>query len=451
MTKTKSIVVLVVVGIILVMGTVFAFVSLDNGELGLNDYIAYPKTISLGLDLSGGVYAIYQANDANTDNLDSRMDGTVQSLSNMLFEKGYTEATVERQGEDRIRVEVPDVSDPETLFSIIGKPAKLEFRKETEKADEMSEAYVTGEDIKDAGVAYDQDTATYSVTLQFNEEGTKKFAAATEERKGSTISIWINGECVLSPTVNAVISNGVASITGNYTYEKAYELATQIQAGAFDVELSLVESSTISPTLGTSALKSAVIAGLVGLAVIVVFLCVCYRLMGLCASISLIWYSITYIFILSVFPWVQLTISGVAGVILSIGMAVDANIIIFSRIRDEYRLGGAAPIAMGEKTGLDLTSPLASEKSVRTSVKDGFKKSLSAILDGNITTILGCAVMLIVGGSAIKSFAITLMIGIVISLISSLLVTRLLVYSMLGITKNKPVLYNLDKGGVAHE
>ena len=147
----------------------------------------------------------------------------------------------------------------------------------------------------------------------------------------------------------------------------------------------------------------------------------------------------------------QLTISGVAGVILSIGMAVDANIIIFSRIRDEYRLGGAAPIAMGEKTGLDLTSPLASEKSVRTSVKDGFRKSLSAILDGNITTILGCAVMLIVGGSAIKSFAITLMIGIVISLISSLLVTRLLVYSMLGITKNKPVLYNLDKGGVAHE
>ena len=127
MTKTKSIVVLVVVGIILVMGTVFAFVSLDNGELGLNDYIAYPKTISLGLDLSGGVYAIYQANDANTDNLDSRMDGTVQSLSNMLFEKGYTEATVERQGEDRIRVEVPDVSDPETLFSIIGKPAKLEL------------------------------------------------------------------------------------------------------------------------------------------------------------------------------------------------------------------------------------------------------------------------------------------------------------------------------------
>ena len=451
MTKTKSIVVLVVVGIILVMGTVFAFVSLDNGELGLNDYIAYPKTISLGLDLSGGVYAIYQANDANTDNLDSRMDGTVQSLSNMLFEKGYTEATVERQGEDRIRVEVPDVSDPETLFSIIGKPAKLEFRKETEKAEEMSEAYVTGEDIKDAGVAYDQDTATYSVTLQFNEEGTKKFAAATEERKGSTISIWINDECVLSPTVNAVISNGIASITGNYTYDQAYELATQIQAGAFDVELSLVESSTISPTLGTSALKSAVIAGLVGLAVIVVFLCVCYRLMGLCASISLIWYAITYIFILSVFPWVQLTISGVAGVILSIGMAVDANIIIFSRIRDEYRLGGAAPIAMGEKTGLDLTSPLASEKSVRTSVKDGFKKSLSAILDGNITTILGCAVMLIVGGSAIKSFAITLMIGIVISLISSLLVTRLLVYSMLGITKNKPVLYNLDKGGVAHE
>ncbi len=451
MTKTKAIVVLVIVGILLIFGTVFAFVSLDKGELGLNDYIAYPNNISLGLDLSGGVYAIYEASGDNTDNLDTRMDGTVQSLSDLLFDKGYTEATVERQGDDRIRVEVPDVSDPETLFAIIGKPASLAFRKESTKdaLTEDSEPYVTGDDVEQAGVTYNNETGYYEVALKFTSEGSKKFSAATTECKGSTISIWINNEPVISPTVSDTISTGTASISGKYTYEQAYELATQIQAGAFDVELSLVESSTISPSLGKTALQSAVIAGLVGLALIIVYLCVLYRLLGVCGGIALCWYSITYIFFLSIFPWVQLTISGVAGVILSIGMAVDANIIIFSRIKDEFRNVGVSPIATGEKG--DITGKFATDKSVHTAVKDGYRKSLSAILDGNITTILGCIVMLFVGGSAIKSFAITLMIGIVISLISSILVSRLLVSCMLAFTKSKPVLYSLSRGGTINE
>ena len=427
MTKAKAIVVFVIMGILIATGAVFAFVSLDNGELGVYDYKAYPKNISLGLDMKGGVYAVFEANTTDVSDLESRMNGTVDQLSDMLYEKGYTEATVSKVGNDRIRVEVPDVSDPETLFTLIGTPSSLEFRSEGQ-GETFTDAglWVTGKDLETAYVSVNEDKQ-YVIALQFDEEGTKKFATATSERLNQSLNIWINGEWVMGPTVNSVISDGKAIITSSEwanDYDKANEYVTSLLAGAFDVELKLVESREISATLGDNALSSSLIIGAISIALIILLLILLYRLLGVSSGIALLYYIITYVFVLSVFPWVQLTLAGIAGVLISIGMAVDANVVIFSRIKDEYRIG----------TG---------EISIQTAVSSGFRKSISAIMDGNITTLLGCVVMYFLGTSAIKSFALTLAIGIIISIFTALVVTRLLVSSFLAFNRENPKFYNL--------
>ena len=427
MTRTKAIVVFAIMGVLIIMGAIFAFVSLDNGELGVWDYKAYPSTISLGLDMKGGVYAVFEANTENTTDLSSRMDGTVEQLSKMLYDKGYTEATVSKVGEDRIRVEVPDVADPETLFNLIGTPSSLEFRTEGKDETLTDEGlWVTGKNLENAYVSLDDDN-NYVVAIKFDSWGTERFAAATTELNGKALNVWVNGEWVMGPTVNQVITNGSAIITSAdwaTSYTAASDMATKLLAGAFDVELSLAESREISATLGDTALSSSLIIGGIAIGLIILLLIFLYRVMGVASAIALLYYIITYVFILSVFPWVQLTLAGIAGILISIGMAVDANVIIFSRIKDEYRSG----------TG---------DISIQTAVTSGFRKSFSAIMDGNITTLLGCLVMYLLGTSAIKSFALTLAIGIIISIFTALVITRLLMNSFLTFNRENPKLYNL--------
>lgn len=422
MSRKKSIVILSIMAVIIILGTVFAFVSLDNGQLGIYDYIAYPKVIKLGLDLEGGVYAVFEANEEETEDLADRMDGTVSSLQGLLFDKGYTEASVTLQSGNRIRVEVPDVEDPENVFQLIGRPATLEF-----KAEETSEPYVTGADLSKAYVSTDENGA-YVVALEFNSDGTDKFSAATTERLNQTIGIYINGVLKISPTVNSVIANGKATISNGstgYTYDEAYQLAVSIQSGAFAVKLKLIESKTISPTLGVDALKTGIIAGAIGIFLVFLFMAFVYRMFGMAANIALTIYSLILIFFLSIFPWVQLTLPGIAGIILGIGMAVDANVIIFARIKDEYRRG----------------------KTIRTSVTLGFKKATSAIIDSNITTIIGAAVLWILGATAIKGFAITLFLGIVLSLFTSMVITRIILQAFLSFNDENPKIYNLTRDG----
>ncbi len=432
--KTKSSVVLVLIAIVLILGTVFAFVSLDNGELGLYDYKAYPNNIKLGLDLKGGVYAVFGVNenelsDALKDDdsaLNDALAGTADSLENLLFSKGYTEAVVSKSGVGKgtkIRVEVPDVDDPEAIFDLIGRPKTLHFKETKDNKFDDANVILDGSNIESANVTLDQN-GKYAVSLEFDDEGTKAFAEATQRLTGKPIYIYVNRELLIEPTVNSAINDGKALISGNYTYDSAYELAVAIQSGSFAVPLSKTESATISPTLGDSAIKSGIIAGGVGLLFIVIFLSAMYGMMGVAASISLIWYTMTYVFFLSIFPWVQLTLPGIAGILLSIGMAVDANVIIFERIKEEYRM--------------------SSNKSIGTYIKSGFKRSLSAIIDGNVTTIIGAVVLMFIATSSIKGFAITLLIGIVISLISSLLITRLILKCFLAFTEN-PKAYALRK------
>lgn len=432
MKKSIAIVVITIVCVLIALGIVFGVVSLDHGELGINDYIAYPRNIKLGLDLKGGIYAVFEPKSAKEDNLETRMQGTAAALEELLFDKGYTEAVVSLEANNtRIRVEVPDVDDPETIFNLIGTPASLVFSS-AETWEEVTDenTYVTGKDVANAYVTY-QD-GEYAIGLEFNDAGTKKFAAATQERLNQKIAIYVNGVQKVNATVNSVIANGRAIITGSYTYDDALAVATSIQAGAFDVELTMVESRTITATLGANSVKTSIIAGIVGLALVIIFMCVFYRLLGCAASLSLLIYATFYLFFLSIFPWVQLTLAGIAGVILSIGMAVDGNIIVFSRIRDEYGLGN--DIGMEDRS---------KSMSVHASIKAGFRKATPAIIDGNITTILGCIVMLFVGGSSIKSFAITLLIGVILSVLSVLLLSRVLVYSIFAVSRKLPGDFNL--------
>ena len=430
MKKWQSAVILTVLAILIIFGSVFGFVSLDKGELGITDYKAYITNISLGLDLSGGVYAVYEVDeskltDEQRENLVSLISGTMASLESLLFSKGYTEAQVTKSN-NRIRVEIPDEDDPERIFNLIGRPSSFEFKEYVDGADgDLSlddasgkvnlDKKFTGSDIASAGVSYDSDTGYYEVSLRFTDEGSEKFSTATSALSGSKLSIWINDEFVIAPTVNSAISGGAASITGNYSYDEAYDLAVRIQSGSFPLVLKMTESNTLTATLGSSAIKAGLISGVVGLILIFLYVIVMYRFMGLAASLSLWFYSLTYLFFLSVFPWVQLTLSGIAGVLLSIGMAVDANIIIFERVKEEYKSG----------------------KSLANSMKIGFKRSMGAIIDGNVTTIIGAVVLIIFGASTIKSFGITLLIGIILSLLASLLLTRLIIKCIMVFNKEE--------------
>ena len=428
MIKSKSIalpiVILAVFSILIILGTVFAFVSLTDGQLGIYNYNAYPTCIKLGLDLSGGAYAVYEVDEENlpesmTDGendeqeIEMAIEGTRASLESLLFNKGYTEALVSVYGRT-IRVEVPDVDDPERIFELIGRPSSLEFKEYTD-AETVNDTLMTGDEIAETGVTYNSETGYYEVALKFTSTGSDKFAKITSDLTGKYLGIYINGEYVMHASVGEAISGGQASISGQYSYDDAYALAVQIQAGSFPLQLNMRESSTLTATLGDSAIRAGVIAGLVGLLLIIVYLIALYRLMGVAASIALAYYTMTYVFFLSVFPWVQLTLAGIAGILLSMGMAVDANVIIFERIKEEYAKG----------------------KSMRMAVSEGFKRSLGAILDGNITTIIGAVVLMLVGASTIKGFGITLLIGIVLSLITSLLITRIILNAIMAFHSEK--------------
>lgn len=432
MNKKKSIVFIIIFTIVIVLGAVFSLVDLNKGQLGNKDYKAFPKSIKLGLDLKGGVYAVYDAKkeDLSNDEFKQRLDGTVKNFQELLFSKGYPEANVSLNG-SQIRVEVPDVANPEDVFALIGRPAEVVFKTKNDDNfnPKSKEVVLTGKEVKKASVGRDQD-GKFMISLEFNDKGTNAFAEATKELqpKQGIIYIFVNRNLLTSPRVQAVIPDGKAQITGDYTYESANELALRIQSGSLPLKLELSESNTISPTLGANALKHGLLAGGIGLLLIFILLIAMYGLGGVAATLSLIYYTITYLFFMSIFPWVQLTLPGIAGILLSIGMAVDANIIIFERAKEEYRESGGV-------------------KLVSTCFENGFKKSLSAIVDGNITTIIGAIVLIIFAVASIKGFAITLLIGIVLSLFSSLVVTRLLVYSLISFGVESPKTYNLKLDG----
>ena len=420
MTKTKSIVVLVLLAIFIVLMTVFAVIEFP---IGVYDYTGYAKTISLGLDLSGGVSAVYIVDEEPSDDLQTRIDGTVTGLQTLLVSKGYTESVVSYSN-GKIRVEVPDVDDPEQIFELIGRPQSIEFR-DGEGSD--ANVLIVGRDhIENAYVTYDE-SGNYAVGLKFNSAGTKAFADATADLVGKTIYVYANNELYTQVNVQSAITNGqcIISRSGGYDYQAAYDFVTQIQSGTFAVNLVKDEIRLISPTLGEGAITSSLIAAAVGIAIVFIFMAIVYRMMGVMADIALVIYILLLLWFCAVLPWVQLTLPGIAGIVLSIGMAVDGNVVIFERIKDEYK---------------------HTSKPIGTAVKTGFKRSLGAIIDGNVTTLIGAVVLWLVGSASIVGFAVTLFIGIILSMFTSLLVTRLLMSIMLSFNSSNPKLYALKRG-----
>lgn len=430
----KSTAIIILIGVLLIATTFAVFIfplnSKDSFRIGNSNYDFYwiAKSIKLGLDLEGGMYAVYEADlsqFSNAEDKNNAIDGTISNLESLLFNEGYPESTVTRQGENQIRVEVPSIQDTDRLIELLGEPAVLEFK------DESGTVLVTGSNHLENASARIYE-GQHIIALTFNAEGAKLFAEATEKNIGKTIGIFINGEKVMEPKVNVAITDGNAIIQGNYNQQTAKDMATKINAGTFAVNLSPISAAPISPTLGQDAMKASIIAGIVGLACIILFLILYYRGLGLAATTALIIYSIMYIYLLALIPWVQLTLPSIAGIILSIGMAVDANIIIFERIKEEKRLGGLG-------------------KGIPSSVAIGFKKGLPAIIDGNVTTILGAIIMIIFGAASIKGFGITLLIGNLLSMFSALVITRLFINCFLSLNNENEAFYALSFREVKNE
>ncbi|MCL2370039.1 MAG: protein translocase subunit SecD [Firmicutes bacterium] len=430
MKKKSSIIKLSVTGVLIVLGFILSFATIPfpfgwnpniGGPQGINRYNSFMSQISLGIDLVGGIYAVYEAEEDVTSD---QMNNTRTALESLLTTRGYTEATVVREGARRLRVEVPDVDNPQEIFNIIGRPARLEFR--------INDSPVMGgEHIRSARPIDNHQDGTGAggpaVELVMTSEGASEFHRITGENVGQAMAIVVivgdEERVVSSPMINTAIAGGRAVITGMGSFAAARELSDQIMSGTFDVQLTLLESSTVSATLGAGALRRSLITGIIGVLLIMLFMAFFYRMLGGAAIISIIIYTILMLFLMAVMPWVQLTLPGIAGIILSIGMSIDANIIIYERIKDEYRKG----------------------KSMKASYHAGFKRAMRAIIDSNVTGIGAGVVLFILGTGPVMSFAVIFMMGIAVSMLTNILITRMLIKNFLNLAGDRPKLFGLKR------
>lgn len=406
-TKKGILHILIVIAAIALMAVV-VFVGVGSHHKGK------AENIKLGLDLAGGVSITYEANaDKPTE---EQMNDTVYKLQKRV-ENYSTEAAVYKEGTMRINVDIPGVTDANAILEALGKAGSIQF------VDPDGNVVIDGSDITTASAQTNTEGATsYEVKLELNGSGKEKFAEATERLVGQQISIVYDGNVIQAPTVNTAITDGVAVISGQESYEAAEDLAATIRIGALPLELKEVRSNVVGAKLGSEAIRTSLIAGLIGFILVVLFMMIYYRLPGVAASIALTAYVAMIAIVLNGFN-VTLTLPGVAGIILSIGMAVDANVIIFTRIREE----------------------LATGKTVRSAIKMGFDKAMSAIIDGNITTLIAAVVLYLKGSGTIKGFAQTLGIGIVLSMITALFVTKFILVAFYNMGLDKEKLYGVQK------
>lgn len=406
--RARALVLLVAIIVVVAVCAYLGLCGFGKGTM-INYLKPWSDAISLGLDLRGGVYTVYQAENNGDPDFDTKMESTVSILTSRLTRQGFTEATVTRQGSDRIRVEIPNVSDPNQILTIIGTPAQLYF------VDESGNNLMEGAMVKNAQAAQDQDGKP-CIAFELTDEGAKIFAEATAANLGKTISITLDGETISRATVNTVIAGGKGEITGNFTADEAKNLATLILSGALPLNLTQLEVSAISATLGVEALDRAIQAGIIGVALVMLFMLFRYRLCGLVADIALTIYIMIVVLLLAL-TGAQLTLPGVAGIILGIGMAVDANVVIFERIREEVKNG----------------------RPIGSAVRKGFSNALSAIIDSNVTTIIAAVVLYAFGTGSVRGFALTLGIGVATSLVTAVFVTHKLldIFADLGIKNQK--------------
>lgn len=410
--KTKNITLFIVIVLVVIAAVFTALNGIDMGNLKIG---SVSDSMKLGLDIEGGAYVVLEADtDATGEALAKIMDQTQEVIRRRVDAMGLTEPNIVREGTNRIRVELPGVSDAQDAIKAIGKTAQLQFVKVD------GTVILTGDQVKNAELTFDPKTDKPAVALEFNSNGTEAFRLGTKEAAqmaspNNIMAIVLDDEIISAPRVDSEIAGGTAIIVGSFTVDEASNLAALIRGGALPVDLVEVQTKAIGATLGINSLYTSVKAGLIGLLLVLLFMLGYYRLPGVVASIALMLYIVIVLYSL-ILMHATLTLPGVAGMVLSIGMAVDANVIIFERIKEEIRNG----------------------KTLRASVDSGFAKALRTIVDANVTTFIAAIVLYYFGLGPIKGFAVTLMIGIVASMFTAVVVTKMLLRMIVGmnLTKN---------------
>lgn len=439
MKKSRGILSLILIVAVMVFLGVTSIHGLNSKGMGS------ARNINLGLDLEGGVSITYEA--VGDTPSDEDMKDTVYKLQRRV-EEYSTEAQAYQVGDNRVGIEIPGVQDANEILEELGQPGSLYFirhldsdgnenytlnedgtgyvlTKSIEELQEDGSIVLTGTEVESAtaGALSDKTTSAteYGVDLTLTDEGTKAFAEATEEAYNNnhdSIAIYYDGDLISVPNVNAVIENGRAEISGNMTYEEADNIASTIRIGGLNVELKEISSEVVGAQLGQEAVSTSLLAGAIGLVIVCLFMCFVYLLPGFASSLALLIYTGLILVLLNAFD-ITLTLPGIAGIILGIGMAVDANVIIFARVKEELTAGA----------------------SVHSALKAGFHKAMSAIIDGNVTTLIAAAVLWFRGSGTVRGFAQTLALGIVVSMFTALVITRLIIYSFYAIGIRNEKLY----------
>ena len=362
------------------------------------------SSIRQGLDLQGGTHVVLEAVDtAQAQVNDDAMNRVVAIMEKRVNSLGLTEPIIQREGERRVIIELPGIKDPDAAIRTTGKTAMLEFR------DEEGNTVLTGTDLKDAQASTNPQTGQNVVNLEFSDEGAQKFADLTMKNVGRTIAILLDGEVLTAPNVREPILGGRAEITGQKTLEEAQNLAVVLRSGALPVKVEIIETRTVGPTLGQDSKDKSQFAFVVGLGAVVLFMIFFYHLSGFIADVALMAYTVMLLGILYLMD-ATLTLPGVAGIILSIGMAVDANVLIFEHFKEEYQVN---------------------RKSLRLAMDAGFKRAFTTIFDSNVTTLIAAGVLFFLGTGTIRGFAITLGVGTILSMFTAITLTQYLLKLMI--------------------
>ena len=414
--KSKSLAKFMVIVLLIAF---LAYLAAFGMPLGNYSIVPIKDNIKLGLDLRGGATVILEAKDDPTDPITvEKMDRAVATLRERVDSLGVAEPSIVTQGKNRIEVQLPEIKDTQRALEVIGQTAQLEFR------DEAGKVVITGADIEKANaVAGDGLGQSYVVAFELRPDGAKRFAEATRNNIGKPIGIYLDEKLISNPNVENAIEDGKAQITGQSTREEALDLATLIRAGALPVKLDVLSVTAVGPQLGANSFEKSVKAGAIGILLVMIFMVAFYRLPGLVAVITLVLYTVIT---LGAMAGINATLSlpGIAGLILSVGMAVDTNVIIFERIKDEIKVG----------------------KTIRAAIDAGFRRAFLTIIDSNVTTLLAAAILFYFGAGPIKGFAVTLSIGIIASMFTAITVTKYLMGLLVRSGVEKKSMYGVREG-----
>lgn len=392
------------------------------------------KPTKLGLDLVGGSRLVLEAQPTNAQVTPDMMSSLQFAIENRVNKLGVSETVVQRSGDKRLVVEIPDVSDLNQAKAYIGETAELDFRKPVMKngEQEWEPTGLTGKQLNRANLSTNSQNGQWVVDLEFDGEGTKMFADLTKKMVGQPMAIFFNGDLQSAPVIREAITGGRAQISGGdngFAYEEAKQMVDLLNAGALPVPAKIIEENTVGPTLGADSIAKSKVAGAIGLGFVMLFMAIYYRAPGLIADVALILYGIMLFAIFKAVP-VTLTLAGIAGFILSVGMAVDANILIFERTKEELRAG----------------------RTLFTAINSGFDRAFTSIFDSNMTTIITCTILYCLGTSIVKGFALTLAIGVIVSMFSAITITKNFMHLCFGTGKLKnPAMFGLKESEINAE